>query len=271
MAGHGDRIQHENVLRKWARGFAVDLQRPFPALPRMRRVSLPDAISACPRVAALSNLAGHQQTLYNAQRPAYIPIMYLSKFSYYVDLVISGLLIALLVGIEARSGTGIQWAEWMFWSFVGFFAWTLLEYVVHRWVYHAVPFFRDLHNAHHSEPAAYIGAPPGVTILLICLLFFAPWMTASFLVASGLTAGMLIGYMAYMLVHHSAHFRRLAATSWFSATRRHHALHHHHSVSCNFGVTTRVWDHIFGTAFKGREQADPPGIARRQTRDFRSP
>jgi sterol desaturase/sphingolipid hydroxylase (fatty acid hydroxylase superfamily) len=31
-----------------------------------------------------------------------------------------------------------------------------------------------------------------------------------------------------------------------------HARHHHLSNGGNFGVTTGVWDHVFGTALEGR-------------------
>jgi sterol desaturase/sphingolipid hydroxylase (fatty acid hydroxylase superfamily) len=74
--------------------------------------------------------------------------------------------------------------------------------------------------------------------------------------ASSLTTGVLAGYVGYMLVHHAAHYWTVSPGSWLNQARRHHALHHYHSETFNFGITTSIWDHVFGTAVtSGREQA----------------
>lgn len=188
--------------------------------------------------------------------------MRLNAFSYYVDFAISAALVALLAGTTFATGNAMQAAQWLLVVCLGFAGWTLIEYFVHRVIYHNVPYFRDLHAAHHAEPAAHIGAPPIIGIVLILMVFFTPIVTTSFIVASGLTTGMLAGYMTYMLVHHAAHHWRLPPTFWLTRIGRHHALHHHHSEQCNFGITTSIWDRMLGTAFERRGATSHPSGAR---------
>lgn len=182
--------------------------------------------------------------------------MRLSNFGYYADFVICFALIIVMVGLAIILPTWLMRGQWAMFASVGAAGWTLIEYVVHRWLYHRIPFFRDAHAAHHAEPSAYIGAPPIAGIVLIFAVFFAPLAGSDLISASGLTTGVLIGYVGYMLAHHAAHFWPLCPGSWLYHARRHHALHHYHSETVNFGVTTSIWNRMFGTAVtSGREQA----------------
>ena len=184
--------------------------------------------------------------------------MHLSKLNYYADFFVSMALIALLAIIVMAKATWLQGIEWGIYLCVGAASWTLIEYGFHRWLYHGAPYIRDLHRAHHATPNAHIGAPSLIGIILIFMVCFAPLATTRFFAASGLTAGMLIGYMAYMLVHHACHYWRSTAFSWLYRARLHHALHHYHSDEINFGITTAFWDHVFGTALEPtRRRAEP--------------
>ena len=172
--------------------------------------------------------------------------MRLSKLGYYSDFVISVLLIVVSVAI-ATCDMWTNGAKWLLCVSLGAAAWTLIEYTIHRWIYHQVPYFRDRHEAHHANPGADIGSPPLIGVVLILTVFFAPLVTTSFVIASGLTTGVLAGYSAYMLVHHADHHWTPAPPSWLFSARRHHALHHHHSELCNFGIVTVFWDRVFRT------------------------
>ena len=174
--------------------------------------------------------------------------MHLSKLSYYADFFICLALTALLAAGAIEPVSWRNGVTWLVSVGVGAMSWTLIEYSFHRWLYHSVPVIRDLHAAHHAQPNAYIGAPPLIAIVLILLVFYAPVVSTSALAASGLTSGMLLGYMAYMLVHHASHYWRSPASPWLRRARLHHALHHHHSDAINFGITTAFWDQVFGTA-----------------------
>ncbi len=56
------------------------------------------------------------------------------------------------------------------WVAAGVAAWTLLEYLLHRFVLHGLSPFRDWHAEHHSRPGARISAPTLLTACLFTLL-----------------------------------------------------------------------------------------------------
>ena len=49
---------------------------------------------------------------------------------------------------------------WVMSLIAGCAAWTVVEYLVHRWVYHHLPLFKRYHDAHHNNPSGMIGARP---------------------------------------------------------------------------------------------------------------
>ena len=59
-------------------------------------------------------------------------------------------------------------------------------------------------------------------------------------------AGMILGYLSYELVHYAIH-----RSKWFRVYLRplvrHHLYHHHKDDGRCYGVTTPLWDWIFGT------------------------
>jgi sterol desaturase/sphingolipid hydroxylase (fatty acid hydroxylase superfamily) len=184
--------------------------------------------------------------------------MRLSAISYYADFFLAAAAILVLTADLALAIPLAQTGEAFAFILLGFASWTLLEYFVHRVLYHNVPFFKEQHDAHHAAPRAFIGAPPVIGILLIFLITFVPAATASRLAADGLTIGMLAGYMAYMFLHHiSHHWPPLPASSCLFQLRRHHALHHYHRLEGNYGITTVFWDYVFRTTLEPRTLSRP--------------
>jgi sterol desaturase/sphingolipid hydroxylase (fatty acid hydroxylase superfamily) len=127
----------------------------------------------------------------------------------------------------------------------GVVALTLVEYVVHRWVFHgagrwAPARYDAIHGAHHRLPA-----DPGRR--LVPLTHSLPVAALAYaLVPSGVLAGMLLGYLAYEVAHTISHLR--GPLRWpLSAIRRHHARHHGPRDDRAFGVTSPLWDRVFGT------------------------
>ena len=58
-----------------------------------------------------------------------------------------------------------------------------------------------------------------------------------------------IGYAAYEYVHYACH--QLPVTSRIGRyIRRHHGIHHYRDETVNFGVTSPLWDYIFGTIYR---------------------
>jgi len=131
----------------------------------------------------------------------------------------------------------------------GLFGWTLLEYALHRFVLHGLAPFRGWHAMHHARPRALICTPTWLSAVLIVLLVYLPaWALGPPGPAAALTLGLLLGYQGYALMHHALHHRRWRH-AWWQARRQWHGLHHQAGAAPGrFGVTTSLWDHVFGTA-----------------------
>ncbi len=131
--------------------------------------------------------------------------------------------------------------------------WTLVEYLGHRFLFHFVPrsawlLERQQHLAHHqspSEPAYYV-VPLWFTIPVALLIWGALGLVAGGPRAALLTAGTVLGYIAYELIHYEIH-RGREGGPLMRFWRRHHFHHHFTDADRCFGFTTPFWDWVFGT------------------------
>jgi sterol desaturase/sphingolipid hydroxylase (fatty acid hydroxylase superfamily) len=170
------------------------------------------------------------------------------KVGYYGDFITYGMLVVALVAFALRESRHDQ-LIWMAAAIAGAAGWTLLEYLLHRFVFHRLPLIADLHDSHHAAPRAYVGTPTWASLLVLGGVFFVPtWHMFSLNIALGSISGLITGWLWYGIVHHVIHHRRprRLATVLKVASHR-HFLHHSPYVSGNFGVTTAVWDFVFGT------------------------
>jgi len=185
--------------------------------------------------------------------------MRLNTIAYYADFFLSGAAILVLFSIAMLAALhhddgAAEVATWAACALAGLAIWTLAEYAIHRFVYHRVRYFREGHEAHHAEPDAFIGAPPVVGVIFLFSVSYLPLVAFSATAASGVAAGVLTGYLGYMLVHHADHYWKSDPGTRLYRLRRHHALHHHRSEECNFGIVTSLWDHVFGTAYEPADE-----------------
>lgn len=172
----------------------------------------------------------------------------LSNAGYYADFVFYPLLLLLLAGAAMGRDTPAGWFVWLLLFVAGVAIWTLLEYWLHRVIFHHAMPIRQLHELHHVSPTAKIGTPTWVTASLICGGMLLPlWWKDGFNLASGLTSGLAAGYLWYATVHHAVHHWRTRPNSYLHRAKQRHAKHHHAEYPCHFGVTTAWWDRIFGT------------------------
>jgi cyclopropane-fatty-acyl-phospholipid synthase len=130
----------------------------------------------------------------------------------------------------------------------GLAAWTLVEYLFHRFVLHGIPPFSKWHAMHHRHPRALIFTPTVLSAALLMLLVFLPALAfGNPWRAWGLTFGMLSGYLVYTLAHHAFHQSGAVLRGLLGRRRRRwHALHHA-AGGGYYGVTTAFWDHVFMT------------------------
>ncbi len=123
-----------------------------------------------------------------------------------------------------------------------------LEYLLHRFVFHHVPYIRVLHDAHHKDQKGLIGPPTWLSGALFAGGVFAPLFLAfDFTTAGAFTGGLMLGYLWYASIHHIVHRRPGGPGAFAQGLRRRHLLHHHFDERGNFGVTTSLWDKMFGT------------------------
>jgi len=118
----------------------------------------------------------------------------------------------------------------------GLVAWTFAEYVTHRFVLHAIA--PAQHGIHHARPQDAIDK-----------VFWQIWLAFAvvYLATGGaVLAGTLIAYAWYLSVHYCAHHN----PAILPARLLKHHLDHHRFANRNYGVTTKIWDHVFGTMFR---------------------
>jgi len=141
-------------------------------------------------------------------------------------------------------------------SSAAFFVWTFIEYAIHRFVLHNGLYFSRDHDAHHAAPKALIGTPTWVTMLI---LIFGIYLPAIFLLHLGLGLmfgfGVTFGYLVYTSAHYSLHHLNLRNDGILYRWKRIHALHHYVGNDGNFGVTSTLWDHIFGTVARTKKRS----------------
>jgi sterol desaturase/sphingolipid hydroxylase (fatty acid hydroxylase superfamily) len=138
---------------------------------------------------------------------------------------------------------------WMEWSIVSlalvsaaYAAWTLAEYLLHRYLLHKGP-LRRYHLLHHRHPEALIGVSAlytGIAVASSVLLSYLARPLAPFIL------GILAGYFWYISFHWMVHHVPFA-NGRLRVIARNHSEQHHRNVHRHFGVTTRIWDRVFGT------------------------
>lgn len=176
--------------------------------------------------------------------------MRLSKTAYFADFAIYSVILALLLVIGLRGADPAERIHALAALVFGMLAWTLFEYMLHRFVLHGTSRIAPLHTRHHELPRAYIGTPTWLSTAVIAIVVFLPgWLGLSLTTGAGLTAGVVIGFLWYGLAHHAIHHRQPRFLArWLAAASRRHSRHHGSSGSGNFGVTTPLWDRLFGTS-----------------------
>lgn len=145
---------------------------------------------------------------------------------------------------------------------LGALAWTLLEYCIHRWMGHdkrTMPnVFATEHVRHHSEGDYF--APTSKKLgaaVAILILVGGPAIVLFGITGGVFTAGLVSCYLGYELLHRLEHLDggRTAYGRW---ARRHHFHHHFHNPKANHGVTSPIWDLVFGTFERPAEHIRVP-------------
>jgi len=171
-----------------------------------------------------------------------------SRVAYRADLVLYGIAVPLLGAYLLLMAPQARPLEVAMLVLLGLLCWSLVEYLLHRFVLHGLWPFTVWHAAHHQRPRALICTPTWLSGSLIGLLVFLPALALlGAWRAQALTLGVLAGYFGYTVIHHAAHHWRLERLAWAMRRKRWHAWHHGRSAPVCYGVSSGLWDHVFGT------------------------
>lgn len=170
-----------------------------------------------------------------------VPLVWLppNMYIFYVGLVNQHVLIAL-----------------SFWA-MGLFVWTLVEYCMHRFLFHLDGYLPEhplahtlhflLHGVHHYLPmdSYRLVLPPTLFVLLAYPFYKLVFAIFPFYMACSGFAGGTLGYILYDVTHYVIHHTKLP--QFLQDIKTYHLEHHYKNYEMGFGVTSRFWDVIFET------------------------
>jgi dihydroceramide fatty acyl 2-hydroxylase len=142
---------------------------------------------------------------------------------------------------------------------VGWLVWSLVEYAVHRFVFHrsfaatrsgriAAFLTHGYHHAYPRDPTRLV-MPPLMSVPLAAALFVLAHLVLGGGALDAVFCGFVAGYVAYDSVHYVVHHTR-ATTGVLGWLRRYHLMHHHRDPPARYGVSSPLWDVVLGT-FRG--------------------
>jgi len=140
---------------------------------------------------------------------------------------------------------------------LGVLIWTLLEYIIHRWVFHYEPKTRlgkqlhfIVHGVHHDYPndARRLVMPPSVSIPL-AIVFWVLFAVILGRFAPAVSAGFGFGYVCYDSIHYAIHHFGMKRGVWLWL-KQYHLRHHYHDDHAGYGVSSPLWDYVFRTTRK---------------------
>lgn len=171
----------------------------------------------------------------------------------------------------------------------GLFLWTLVEYVMHKHAFHApdhvmtethdvvarlrrdepvmpaLPGWRHklyfvAHGVHHEYPSdtTRLVMPPGASIPLALLFYGAFRLFAGPARTPALFAGFLVGYLIYDTIHYAVHHPGLPTAFGRYLKKRHHR-HHFLDPDSDYGVSSPLWDAVFGTLTRATRTTERAG------------
>ena len=142
---------------------------------------------------------------------------------------------------------GLVAAGWLFW--------TLMEYWIHRIVFHFEPesgpgarFHWIIHGVHHDHPndPLRLVMPPSVSVPLAAGFYGLFVLVLGSAAGNVFAAGFLLGYLVYDMTHYYLHHFR-PKTRFGRLMRELHMRHHFQDDTRGFGISAPFWDYVFRT------------------------
>lgn len=142
---------------------------------------------------------------------------------------------------------------------LGLFIWTLLEYCMHRFLFHIEYYLPDhpvaftvhflLHGVHHYLPMDRLRLvmPPTLLVALATPFYYLAHAVFfyNYYHAMSVFAGAFLGYVMYDCCHYFLHHVQLP--QFMKDIKKNHLDHHYKNYDLAYGVTSKFWDIVFGT------------------------
>jgi len=142
--------------------------------------------------------------------------------------------------------------------FLGLFSFALVEYILHRFVFHVntkSPYWNAFHffahGIHHLTPLdpSRLTFPPYFSITLGIIFYYVLEFLMGSRYGEPFEAGLAWGFTLYDTLHYYFHHGNISwLPKYFIDMKKRHLKHHFKNTNMDFGVTSPLFDYIFGTA-----------------------
>jgi sterol desaturase/sphingolipid hydroxylase (fatty acid hydroxylase superfamily) len=151
----------------------------------------------------------------------------------------------------------IAWFDQVAIFFFGLVLFSLIEYLVHRYIFHMVTNTKlrekiqyAFHGVHHEFPkdTTRLAMPPVISVLIVTILY----LLFKFIIGDytyGFLPGFITGYSLYLIVHYVVHAYQ-PPKNFLKALWINHGIHHYKDHERAFGVSSPLWDYVFRTTPK---------------------
>ena len=141
--------------------------------------------------------------------------------------------------------------SYLFSVILGMVFWTFMEYMLHRFLGHEWLWrnkFRKEHQKHHHLKDYFTSNFDKVltSVVFGSLTFGLAHFIVGFKLSCIFTTSFICMYLIYEFLHRSCHINA-PKNDYEAFIRRHHFYHHFENEMVNHGVTSPIWDILFGT------------------------
>ncbi len=208
-------------------------------------------------------MEAHNRTAKLAASPQLFRSEFLNHFSRVHPLIPAAVFVPVVAAMEwLGADRGLPAWQLVLLSAGGVGIWTLTEYWPHRLVFHWEPdhalgrrLHFVIHGVHHDHPndKLRLVMPPAVSIPLAALFLFGFTVAFGTPAAYPLFGGFIGGYLCYDYTHYYVH-HFVPRSDLGRRLREQHMRHHFQDHRYGFGVSSPLWDAVFGTLPRRRHR-----------------
>lgn len=190
---------------------------------------------------------------------------YLEMLTKTHPLIIWGMYLPVFAGMPYYAVVKLGYAGWRvaLTYLAGMFFWTFFEYIMHRYIFHMIAeseraqkFIYVMHGNHHHFPRdrERLFMPPIPSLLISSAIFGIMYLIMGMNVFM-FFPGFILGYLMYGTMHYAIHAWN-PPFKWMKPLWRNHHMHHYKDDNKGYGVSSTIWDHVFGTMFDQKKEKE---------------